>query len=479
MKRDTADSTSMLATQDAFVQPATVSEEQIEQIRALGDGSVTPDDIYGFRMVASGNGLDFYFTRQHESSMKNYVRDLKKGQSVLGSHDVNTFSYGQSYDATIEKADPTASIYEAAFYRQYSNKPDLATTHYVVGDYFLVRGVELNGQKTDDLITSMRFGAVRKASISFTVGKYQCGIDGKDMLSGWFGPWPNEDEGCSHFPGVEYKKEGVAWAWMMDSDLMETSLVYKNASPSAMLVRKASELAVRGMLPTKELARVEERLQLRLPRHDRTVYPVAKLEDRMKTDPVEPTEALAPAEEGVVDAAATPPESPEAPEGGTQTESPATPEAPEPPVETEEVRQIRQAWSQAQTRDAAIADLIGGPVTVEAIRSLRAAADLGTSLYAIKVDEAVAARISAQGADTFDSAKFRQVLLGMRDVEYVQSEIDSYVGQKRTAFSAGRSVTPLATPELPEPATTSRSDSEGSSLLAGVVKNSRSRKAPR
>jgi len=473
MKRDTTDSTSMLATQDAFVQPTTVTDEQLDQIRALGDGSVTHDDIYGFRMVASGDGLDFYFTRQHESSMKNYVRDLQKGQSVLGSHDVNTFSYGQSYDAAIEKADPTAAIYEAAFYRQYSNRPELATTHYVVGNYFLVRGVTLNGQPTDDLIKAMRMGGVRKASISFTVGKYQCGVCGNDMLQGWFGPWPDEDAGCAHFPGVEYKKEGLAWAWMMDADLMETSLVYKNASPSAMLVRKATELAVRGMLPTKELARVEERLQLRLPRHDRTVYPAAKLEDRMKTgEGIEPTpEAEAP------EIMETPEDvTPETVEGGPTTDSPETPETPETP-EPEEVRQIRQAWSQAQTRDAAIAEIVGGPVTVEAIRSLKQSADLGSALYAVKVDEAVAVRVAAQGADTFDSVKFRQVLIQMRDVEYVQSEIDSYTGQKQKAFSAGRSVTPLATPELPEPASTSRSDSEGSSLLAGVVKNSRSRKA--
>jgi len=473
MKRDTGDSASMLATQDAFVEPTTVTDQQLEQIRALGDGSVTAEDVYGFRMVASGDGLDFYFTRQHESSMKNYVRDLKKGQSVLGSHDINTFSYGQSYDGALVKADPTSREYEATFYRQYSTKPDLATTHYVVGDYFLLRGVTANGQGTDDLIKLMRAGAVRKASISFTVGKYQCGLDGVDMLQGWFGPWPDDDAGCSHFPGVDYKKEGVAWAWMMDSDLMETSLVYKNASPSAMLLRKAEQLAVRGMLPRSEIARVEERLrsahpQFRLPAHDIAVYPVAKLEDRMKTgdqEPIVPPEAEAPEDE-----------TPETPEGGTADETPETPEA---PAEPEEVRQIRQAWSQTQTRDQAIAEILGGPITVESVRSLKQGADLGTALYAVKVDEAVSARVAAQGAETFDSVKFRAVLLQMRDVEYVQSEIDSYTGQKRQAFTAGRTVTPLATPELPEPASTSRSDSEGSSLLAGVVKNSRSRPAAR
>ena len=382
----------------------------------------------------------------------------------------------------LEQADPTAPIYEAAFYRQYAARPELATTQYVVGNYFLVRGVTLNGQPTDDLIKAMRMGGVRKASISFTVGKYQCGLCNRDMMQTFFGPWPDEDGGCTHFPGVEYKSEGLAWAWMMDADLMETSLVYKNASPSAMLVRKAEELAVRGMFPKGEAARVEERLraaypQLRLPAHDRTVYPVAKLEDRMKTgegtEPIEPPEAEAP--EIVVEDQV---ESPETPEGGTTSETPETPEAPEPPAEPEEVRQIRQAWSQAQTRDAAIEEILGGPVTVEAIRSLKQGDELGRALYAVKVDEAVAARVAAQGADSFDSAKFRQVLIQMRDVEYVQSEIDSYTGQKRQAFNAGRTVTPLATPELPEPAP-SRSDAEGSSLLAGVVKNSRSRKTAR
>jgi len=465
-------SESMLATQDAFAEPTSVSEEQLDQIRLLGDGSATMEDVFGFRMVASGDGLDFYFTRQHESSMRNYVRDLQKGQSVLGSHDVNTFSYGSSYGATLENADPTSPIYEAAFYRQYSDRPELATTRYVVGDYFLVRGVTLNGQPTDDLIKAMRIGGIRKASISFTVGKYQCGLDGKDMLQSFFGPAPNSDEGCQHFPGVNYKKEGVAWAWMMDSDLMETSLVYKNASPSAMLVRKATELAVRGMLPTTELARVEERLQRRLPNFDRTVYPAANLEGLMTTERTETTV------ETTVETIEEQVDTPDTPEGGITQESPTETPPPEPPDEPEEVRQIRQSWSQAQTRDAAIAELLGGPVTLEAIRSLKQGADLGSALYAVKVDEAVQARITAQGADSFDSAKFRQILIGMRDVEYVQSEIASYTGQKQKAFTAGRTVAPLATPELPEPGPSSRSDSESSSLLAGVVKNSRSQRKP-
>ena len=167
---------------------------------------------------------------------------------------------------------------------------------------------------------------------------------------------------------------------------------------------------------------------------------------------------------------------PETPEGGITNDSPDLIETPEPPAEPEEVRQIRQAWSQTQTRDAALTELLGGPVTLESIRSLKQSADLGTALYAAKVDEAVAVRVAAQGADTFDSVKFRQVLISMRDVDYVQSEIASYTAQKQQAFSAGRSVAPLATPELPGPVTSSRSDSEGSSLLAGVVKNSRSRK---
>ena len=405
-QRDGAGNAGMMQTADATVQPSPISAEELQRVAELGDGSVTEADIFPFRMVASGDGLDFYFTRQHDTSLKNFVRDLKAGQSVLGSHDIGTFSYGSSYDAQLVDADPTASSYEAAFYRQF-DRPELRTTKLVVGNYYLVRGVTLNGQPTDDLIKAMQKGAVRKASVSFTVGQYQCGIDNKNMLAGWFGPEPGEDE-CSHFPGVDYKKEGVGWAWMKDNTLMETSLVYKNASPSALLVRKADELARRGLLDRQQIPALELRLDHRLPSFERSVYGGVEV-------PMGDQRAGQPAE-------------------GTQA---APPE--------HEARLVK--LTQLEARDAEIEKIIGGPISVEGIRTLHQKSVQGEALFDDLVEQARSARQRALG-DTSDGDRYVRMIKGT-DVETVRSEITLYDEQAKRVFTPGRQVDPEADVERP------------------------------
>lgn len=266
---------SMLSSSPGFItQSGTPTEEEFEQIRAnFGDprANVKPEDYYAFRMIASGDGLDSYFTRQDvETSFTNFVRDLRKGQSVLGSHQMATFSYGSSFDGEVIPADETRAEYEGAFYPQWDT-PELRTKNWLVGKYFIGRGVTVNNQSTDDLIRSLELGSVRKASISFMVGQYVCGIDGRDLISTMFGPMPDEE--CSHFPGVAYEGQ-IAWALMKNNTLVETSLVYKNASPSSMLLRKAEALASRGSLSPAQIEQLEGRFQVRLPRYERAIWPV-------------------------------------------------------------------------------------------------------------------------------------------------------------------------------------------------------------
>lgn len=264
---------SMMATSPSFItNSGEPNEEEFAFIREnFGDprAKASPSDYYAFRMIASGDGLDSYFTRQDvETSFRNFVRDLKKGQSVLGSHLMATFPYGSSYDAEVIPADPTRAEYEGTFYPQWDT-PDLRTANWLVGKYFIPRNVSVNGQSSNDLIRSLELGSIRKASISFMVGQYVCGIDGHDLVSTMFGPMP--DEACQHFPGVAYEGQ-IAWALMKNNTLVETSLVYKNASPSSMLLRKAEALASRGVLDNKQIDQIESRYQVRLPRFQRQVW---------------------------------------------------------------------------------------------------------------------------------------------------------------------------------------------------------------
>jgi hypothetical protein len=271
---------SMLSVGPSLItQSGKPTDEQFEDIRSrFGDprANVTPDDYYAFRLIASGDGLDSYFTKQDlETSFPNFVRDLYKGQSVLGSHLMATFSYGSSFDGETIPADEKRAEYEPTFYPQWDT-PELRTKNWLVGDYFITRGISVNNQNTDDLIRGIETGAIRKTSVSFMVGSYVCGIDGRDLVPTMFGPMPDEE--CNHFPGIAYEdgkgSKQIAWALMKNNTLVETSLVYKNASPSSMLLRKAEALASRGQLQARDIEKLESRFQIRLPRFQPTVYPV-------------------------------------------------------------------------------------------------------------------------------------------------------------------------------------------------------------
>jgi hypothetical protein len=270
---DGIESASMVSVAPSIITNSGIpTDEQFEDIRSrFGDprANVKPSDYFSFRLIASGDGLDSYFTKQDvETSFANFVRNLREGQSILGSHQMGTFSYGSSYTGYVEPADESRSEYEPTFYPQW-DRPELRTRNWLIGDYFMGRGVTVNNQSTDDLIRSIELGNVRKVSISFMVGQYVCGIDGRELVPSFLGFSPDEE--CNHFPGVAYDGK-VAWALMKNNTLVETSLVYKNASPSAMLLRKAETMATRGMLSVKDIEKLEGRFQVRLPRFERQMF---------------------------------------------------------------------------------------------------------------------------------------------------------------------------------------------------------------
>lgn len=272
---------SLLSTAPSLITGSGIpTDEQFEDIRSrFGDprANVKPDDYFVFRLIASGDGLDSYFTKQDlHTSFPNFVNDLTKGQSLLGSHLMATFSYGSSFFGQVNPAETDRAEYEPTFYPQW-DAPELRTQNWLVGDYFMGRGVTVNNQSTDHLIRSIELGNVRKVSISFMVGSYVCGIDNRDLVPTMFGPMPDDE--CSHFPGIAYDdgKGGkqIAWALMKNNTLVETSLVYKNASPSSMLLRKAETLAGRGQLDVRDIEKLEARFAMRLPRFTPSVFPVS------------------------------------------------------------------------------------------------------------------------------------------------------------------------------------------------------------
>jgi hypothetical protein len=292
----------------------------------------------------------------------------------------------------------------------------------------MLRGITLNGQPVDDLIRAMEAGVVRKASVSFYVGQYRCGIDGQPMVADFFGPM-GDGETCNHFPGIEYKDAGIAYADMEDNDLLETSMVYKNASPGAMLLRKAEDLAVRGLLPAADIARIEERFAHRLPRFERRVHAVEEV-----TVPNRAAESQDPPE-GAAPPATDEPRVTEGEEERIEEQQPTVEEL------QAQISERDERIALHETRDAALTEALGEAPTAEALRSLKRSAQLGDELYLELVDEAVKARISVQH-DKFNAEGYRSMLMRERNVALVREERDSYLDQKKELFKPGRQVTP-------------------------------------
>jgi hypothetical protein len=538
--------------------------EDFEKILAFGDDRIErkPEDYYAFRMIVSSDGLDSFFTKPDpETSLPNYADDLKHGQALLGSHQTNTFSYGVSYDGELLEADPSRKEYEKTFFRRFADKAKHATTKWAIGKYAIPRGFTVNGQSSDDLIRGIQMGALRRVSISFTVGQYKCGICSNDMIAGFFGP--EGDGPCRHMPGVDYKDDGVGWALMRDNDLHESSLVFKNSSPSAMILRKAEAMAQRGMITERDIVRLEERFAHRLPRHETRLWvgdsgttssttvstagvltigtavaagstpvPDPGKEKEMTekrheghfhvglnvdaedikgghgadyegdpgdeaNDPEAAAEMLAPGileelkkkeagdtEDGAeapVDEKAASAEVESRHEGHTHEGDSKGGHFKTPPKvtvktnetfaglqigdevaemveddEKEEKERMAQSRAMARdvlgrlaavnTRDRQISEILGEPVTVEAIQRQARDAELGRNLYSERVERAVKARISVDG-EKFNADKWRALLMGSRDIELVQAEIDSWEGRRDSAYTPGRQVVPAPLPD--------------------------------
>lgn len=511
--RDNADGADTLATQASYVLPSgTPTDDEFELIRSKfideRKTDASPKDLFAFELIACSDGLDSYFTRHDiDTGLKHFVSDLEAGQSVLGNHDYRTFSYGSSYQAFLEQADPKSPVYEATAFRQF-NDPALRTAQWVRGKYYIVRGVELNDQPSDSLIRAMEFGGVRKTSITFSAGEFICSVCDQELLAGLW-DWDDEDA-CTHFPGVTYERDDaqkLCWALMKQEELFETSMVYKNASPSSMYLRKAAALATAGLLPGKEIVALEQRLNMRLPQPEGVKPWVSGVgtakEDRQMATKRHP-DGGQPADETVEEPATTDPAITDDPASEPAPETPETPdsegggdggETPEHEEATDELRaaatrvyglrtqlgteqlevvadverQLERMLADAdsdrsvgamtarqyETRDRAIQEVLGEAPTVERIRSLQDRAGVGETLYGELVTDAVAARVRAVGEEKFSTehrARYEKQLRDALDPAFVRDEAATWEELAKARFTPGRQVQPKEPADAPRSA---------------------------
>lgn len=241
-----------------------LSAEDLAMIRdrkIVMEGVLPSEDrLWGFRAVASTNALDSYYTKPHvERALVPYAADLSSGRPVLQNHDYRSMSWGSSFDGRVADHEGKDTWFEGH-----------KATKAVIGSYFILKNIEANGMKSNDVIDLARYGALNRTSVTFFPQRYECNICGLDMIT-----WE-----CEHWPGEKYDvgdgsgktTREMCWAWIMDSRLLETSLVYANASPDSMLQRKIAEGIVQHEIKPMHALTLARRFGLPEPTAFRLAY---------------------------------------------------------------------------------------------------------------------------------------------------------------------------------------------------------------
>ncbi|MDU9695155.1 hypothetical protein O0Q50_28565 [Priestia aryabhattai] len=362
------------------LQTAQEHEVDLDAINRHTLEPVTADDIFTFSGVCSNDRLDSYFTRMDPvTTLRNYAADLNNGVSLLGNHNIYTAPFGRSYGGQLIQ-------------------DDTDNANAVRGDWYILKGVKINGESTDDTIRAIKAGITRDMSVGFSDESYRCGSCGRDL-------WDWE---CPHIPGLEDENSRMSFAWIENARLREVSTVYKGATPGA-YIDKARAYVQQGQLEENKIARLEQRFQTRFERKDGAAFFMPKREDNKNMNLIEQIRTALQKNE----------------------------------IEKSRVYEILQGEGEKfrQPDDMAIRNELGDQATVEGVKQLKVEAEQGRQYAADLVDQAVAERVRAQG-DGFNAEAYKTMLVRAADLDYIKSEIESYKEMAGQRFTPGRHTNP-------------------------------------
>jgi hypothetical protein len=342
------------------------------------------DDVFVFEGVCSNDRLDSYFTKMHETSLRNYSGNLQQGVPLLPNHDISQFPIGRSYNSTLENME-------------------------VLANWYMTRNTVINGVNTNDTIRAIKAGILKDQSVGFGGNEmwYKCSSCGRDMF----------DWECGHFPGLEDENGIRTFAWVMDASLREVSLVYKGATPGA-YVTKAREYQKQGQLSERNILLLENAYSVRLDDGKRSFYLPKNNEQK------EDEQMGNQARNSLLD------------DVRTAIRENKIEKAVIYDMLAEEGDPFRQP------EDVALRNELGKDYSsVQAVRQLKKEAQTGRRYVADVIDQAVAARVKAQG-DTFNADSYRSMLSMSADIDHIKDEIDSYERLAKQRFVGGRQTEP-------------------------------------
>ena len=186
------------------------------------------DDLFYVLATASTDEYDSYNSRMDSKTTLKNMRDaLKTGVPILEAHNYyRGMPLGQSVNGTLKR-----------------------NPNRVVAEFFITKGMGLSGSfysSSDTIIRAIRTAAIRDVSVGIWGGEDICDICGLNITNWWRDYYSGNDY-CPHIPGEEYEiVEGEAPVLctytIVDAELLELSLVWAGANPSAEIIEKAESL---------------------------------------------------------------------------------------------------------------------------------------------------------------------------------------------------------------------------------------------
>lgn len=185
------------------------TSSQLQKINTLARRALSPEEVFVFTAKMVGDALiDNRYVKIDKSLLRDFRRDALSGVALLLDHSWSGWSklaipYGRTFDAKLKKGNIEGE--EWALY----------------GDIYIVRGKEKDGISTDSIIADIEDGTLFDVSIGWGTKTYECSICGKSI------------QVCEHWPGQMYDDKLCYVIAKSPGFLMELSLVFDGAYPSA------------------------------------------------------------------------------------------------------------------------------------------------------------------------------------------------------------------------------------------------------
>lgn len=217
-------------------------EGMMDSINKQAKKPMMMEDVAIFRGLISNQTVDDHATRMDATTLSNYAHDFAEGRAIMNSHRDGGFlsdaelPLGRSFAAQMvgDPMPPDAGR-EA--------RGGAATRIW----FYLVRGLTLNGQPTNDVIAAMDAGVINDLSVGFSNrdgnGYYRCSECGNDMF---------RSEDCTHFPN-QMVNGHRAFAWVMNMRAEEGSLVYRGSNPDAAIEKAVRMLGAPSLKKGKRM----------------------------------------------------------------------------------------------------------------------------------------------------------------------------------------------------------------------------------